>query len=442
MTSRCSTKRKKTAIFFVAFFLFAFFMANLCAAAVKITYVSVKSGDNLSRIFKKQGVSQKTLQAVARLPAAKKPLKNLHIGQRMRFTVDAKRGLESLAVALNKKETLVVFRAGARYVARVERAALRENVATKTVTPPAKKTAITLKKPIIAPKKATPTLAFLKGEKIEVKSTAQPKKVMIVAQPQLHYAGMIIHQSLYADGKKQKIPNKVLQQLTKIFAVQINFQDIRPNDSVVLAYNNAEEIVAAKFTRGKRSYAAIRYVNAQGVVEYFTPTGEGSKRAFDRFPVKYTHINSLFNLRRVHPVSHVVRPHNGIDLAAPLGTPIHAIGNGKISFIGWDGAYGNLIKIQHDERYASMYAHLLRFAPGLSKGSYVSRGQLIGYLGQTGNATGPHVHYEIHVNNKPVNPLTAPLPYASSIPAGQKAAFLAKAKQLMAALDEYRKKIQ
>ena len=156
-------------------------------------------------------------------------------------------------------------------------------------------------------------------------------------------------------------------------------------------------------------------------------------------PVKYTHINSLFNMHRVHPVTHVSRPHNGVDLAGPLGAPVQSIGDGTVQFIGWDGDYGNLVTIQHNDKYSSKYAHLLRFAPGIHKGSHVTRGQLIGYLGQTGNATGPHVHFEVRIYNKPVNPLTAPLPYVETIPTAQKNAFRNKAKQLIIALDQYQK---
>jgi hypothetical protein len=144
-------------------------------------------------------------------------------------------------------------------------------------------------------------------------------------------------------------------------------------------------------------------------------------------------------MHRRHPVTHIIRPHNGIDLAAPLGSPLRSIGDGKITFIGYAGDYGNLVKIQHNGIYSSRYAHMLRFAPGLHVGSYVHRGQLLGYLGQTGNATGPHVHFEIRVNDRPVNPLTAPLPFATSLSGAQATAFKKKAANLMYALDTYQR---
>jgi murein DD-endopeptidase MepM/ murein hydrolase activator NlpD len=141
----------------------------------------------------------------------------------------------------------------------------------------------------------------------------------------------------------------------------------------------------------------------------------------------------------MHPVTHVIRPHTGVDLAGALGTPVYSIGDGQVSFIGWEGAYGNIVSIQHNDKYSSKYAHLLRFAPNLSKGSRVKRGQLIGYLGQTGNATGPHVHFEVRVYNVPVDPLTVRTPQASAVPPSQIKAFQARAKSLLAGLSYYQK---
>lgn len=391
------------------------------ASSPQRIFVTVKAGDTLASIFKKQGISAKTLASMAHLPIASQPMRHLHIGQHMRFTLDAQHNLQSFALSLSSSKTLVVLHTNSRFIARIENNPLKGSEALKKIMAS------------LLPQKVMPEVD-LKPAKTVKQTAPLPTSVY----PGLHYTGMIIHSSLYADGKKQGIPYAILAQLVKIFALQINFKDIRPGDKLVLAYDR-EYIVAAKFTHGSRIYAIFRYVNAQGVVEYFTPEGEGTQKAFNRFPVKYTHINSLFNMHRMHPVTHVIRPHTGVDLAAPLGTPIYSIGNGKIGFIGWDGAYGNLVKIQHDAKYSSMYAHMLRFAPGLSVGSYVKRGQLIGFLGQTGNATGPHIHFEIRVYNKPVNPLTVPLPYSSSIPASQTKAFQTKSKNLMAALDYYQR---
>ena len=130
------------------------------------------------------------------------------------------------------------------------------------------------------------------------------------------------------------------------------------------------------------------------------------KKAFSRYPIKFSHISSTFALSRYHPILHYKRAHKGIDLAAPIGTPIQATGDGVIAIIDRHNGYGNMIKIKHDKTYSTVYGHMLRFQKGLSKGSKVKRGQVIGYVGQTGLATGPHCHYELHVNNQPRNPTT------------------------------------
>ncbi len=406
-------------------------------------FITVQSGNTLYSIFRKLNISTKTLMEIQKLPKASSALKRLHLNQRMRFQLDSENNLISLALAIDKSHTLVIFRAGSKFTARVERAALRgpSELDIKQTTVETAKTTESSK-----PKPAAPTTSKTANTKIKITPPPLPK--IVPTYLGLHYTGVTIKKSLYGDGKKQGIPYKIIAQLVQIFALQINFKDIRPGDKVVIAYDDAlakgkkigpGNIIAAKFTRGKRVYAVIRYVNPQGNVEYLNPSGEGTKKAFNRFPVKYTHINSLFNMHRVHPVTHVSRPHNGVDLAGPLGAPVQSIGDGTVQFIGWDGDYGNLVTIQHNDKYSSKYAHLLRFAPGIHKGSHVTRGQLIGYLGQTGNATGPHVHFEVRVYNKPVNPLTAPLPYVETIPTAQKNAFRNKAKNLIAALDQYQK---
>src|SRR5690606_13274252 len=131
--------------------------------------------------------------------------------------------------------------------------------------------------------------------------------------------------------------------------------------------------------------------------------GESFKKAFSHYPIKFSHISSTFSNSRYHPLLHYRRAHKGIDLAASIDTPILAVGDGTISTIGRHNGYGNMIKIKHDNTYSTLYGHMLRFAKGISKGSRVKRGQVIGYVGQTGLASGPHCHYELHVHNQPRN---------------------------------------
>lgn len=466
-------------LFLLTLWVFVSPAANATKMVTHPIFVTVQPGDTLYSIFRKEKISPKTLSNILHSPVAAQLTTNLHAGQHIRFLLDQKNALESLALSLKGSKTLVVFRGGgSRFIARVEKGSFR--VPARTLSQPisappkphisVKPAPSRLKPSIKAPSSPpTPSKTTPKPSKINIEKKASVVSPKPQAKPQtkpqtkslpkkpvpkkspfppLHYAGMIIHSSLYTDGQRYQIPSKILRQLTQIFALQINFKDIHPGDKLVLAYDDAYSqghkigpgnIIAAKFTQGHRIYSAVRYVDARGRVEYFSPNGESMKKAFNRFPVKYTHINSLFNMHRMHPVTHVVRPHTGIDLAAPIGTPIYSIGDGQISFIGWRGAYGNIIKIQHNDKYSSMYAHMLRFAPGLSIRSYVKKGQLIGFLGQTGNATGPHVHFEIRVYDIPVNPLTVSLPNSSSVPSSQLAAFRAKSKNLMAALDYYQR---
>lgn len=455
MIQGCTTSFKTGKNFFsVLFFIVITILcwvpiASNAAQKLHYVFVTVKSGDTLASIFRKNGIPQKNLTQMLKQPIAASPMRHLHIGQHMRFGLDAKNNLESFALSLSGSKTLVVFRGGAKFIARIETAALRGPEAFKTAAPavkPKPKQQKIIRPPSKQPvktatvvKKSAPQAQKITTAPNTIQPTTKRAKKPDAFHPyytNLHYNGLIIRSSLYTDGKKYGIPYQIINQLTKIFALQINFKKVKPGDKLVLAYDD-KDIIAVKFTHGTRVYSAVRYVNAQGVVEYFTPDGMSMKRAFDRFPVKYTHINSLFNMHRMHPVTHVYRPHTGVDLAGQLGSPIHSIGDGRITFIGYSGAYGNLIKIQHDAKYSSMYAHMLRFAPGLTKGAYVKRGQLIGYLGQTGNATGPHVHFEVRVNNTPVNPLTVQLPNTSSVSAKQMAAFRIRSKNLMTALDAY-----
>lgn len=471
-----STKTQKSflrllGIFATLIILWLFAQPAVTAASTHQVFVTVQSGDTLYSLFRKQRISPKTLAAILRVPTAAQSLKKLHLRQRIRFSLDSKNNLESLALSLGSSKTLLVYRAGSRYIARIENGSFRVPASTqKVVTKPkvqpksspvkkaVSKRTIVKSKPINTKKPAPVSSAnhnkdihkkaspHSKERKPATKAKTTSNKTLTTPKPQaapvfppLHYDGMIIHHSFYVDAKKQHIPDNVIAQVMHIFALQVNFKKTHVGDKLLVAYDDDNDVIAAEFFQGSRSYTAIQYVNGQGVIEYFTPDGESMKKAFNRYPVKYTHINSLFNMHRMHPVSHVIRPHTGVDLAGTLGTPVYSIGDGKVSFIGWEGAYGNIVKIQHNDKYSSMYAHLLRFAPNLSKETRVKRGQLIGYLGQTGNATGPHVHFEVRIYNVPVDPLTVKLPQASSVSPSQMKFFRARAKGLLAGLHYYEK---
>jgi murein DD-endopeptidase MepM/ murein hydrolase activator NlpD len=160
----------------------------------------------------------------------------------------------------------------------------------------------------------------------------------------------------------------------------------------------------------------VRFVDDEGNSDYYTPEGRSMRREFIRTPVAFSRISSKFSLGRKHPILNRIRAHKGVDYAAPTGTPIKATGNGKIVFRGTKGGYGRAVVIQHGTRYSTLYGHMSKFKGGLKVGSRVRQGDVIGYVGMSGLATGPHLHYEFLVNGVHRNPLTVKLPKANPLP--------------------------
>ncbi len=261
------------------------------------------------------------------------------------------------------------------------------------------------------------------------------------------YATATVRGSLYATAARMKIPSKLIRQMVEIFNWEIDFsKEVRSGDQFSILYQaqyiddklvNTGDIIAVSYTSRGQQHQAVRYSSPNGDHDYYTPQGNSLKKAFSRYPIQFTHISSTFSLARRHPILHYYRPHKGVDLAAPIGTPIRATGNGVVVQIGRQNAYGNMIKIKHSNMYSSLYGHMLRFQKGLSRGAHVKRGQIIGYVGQSGLATGPHCHYEFHVNQQPKNPTTIPLPHADPISAKHRLAFQTKASNVLASLKLY-----
>ena len=195
------------------------------------------------------------------------------------------------------------------------------------------------------------------------------------------------------------------------------------------------EILAAEFVNDGRAYRAVRYVGPNGRPDYYTPDGRPVRKAFLRYPVDYARISSGYSLARRHPILNRVRAHRGIDFAAPAGTPIKAAGAGRVVSRGWSGGYGNAVVLAHAGGITTLYGHMSRFASGLSAGDRVAQGEVIGYVGKTGLATAPHVHYEYRVNGAHKNPARVTVPKADPIPASLMADFKAKTAPLLARLD-------
>jgi murein DD-endopeptidase MepM/ murein hydrolase activator NlpD len=358
-------------------------------------HLNTRPGDSMAIIFKRIGLTGQTLQAVMKNNKHAKLLIRIKPNQPIQFLIQHKQ-LERMIIEVNKGETLDITRDGDHFH------------------------------------------AILNSQKTNVRE---------------RYVSATVQYSLYSTAKRQNIPYKLIQQMTDIFKQEVNLtKEVRGGDRFTIIYQagyvdnklvNIGDIVAVTYTHRGVSHRALRHVDANGNAEYFTPDGQSMKQGFSRYPVKFTHINSAFSLSRTHPILHYHRPHKGIDLAAPMGAPIYATGDGRVQHLGYESGYGNVIKISHHNSiYLSVYAHLSKFKKGLFPGSYVKRGQLIGYVGKSGLATAPHLHYEFHVNHHPKNPKTVPLPHAEPVPRRDLASFRRHADKLIEHLKLFEKKRQ
>ncbi len=251
-----------------------------------------------------------------------------------------------------------------------------------------------------------------------------------------------INSSFYQAAVDAGLPPDMVLRLADIFGWKINFlTDIQEGDRFSILYETVYkdgepvttgDILAASFTNNGKLFQAVRYTDKEGNTTYYTPDGKSLKRGFLRYPVEFSRISSRFSNARLHPVLHEVRAHKRVDFAAPTGTPIRAAADGKISFQGWKGGYGKVVMIQHDGTYSTVYGHMSRFEPSLREGARVKQGQVIGYVGATGYATGPHLHYEFRINGVHRDPLSVALPEAQPIPASVRTRFLAESAQILA----------
>lgn len=258
-----------------------------------------------------------------------------------------------------------------------------------------------------------------------------------------------IRTSLFGATDALHMSDAVAIQMADIFSGDIDFhRDLREGDSFVVIYEEnfhegepvyAGRVIAAEFINQGHTYRAIYYANAKGRGGFYTPDGKNIRKQFLRSPLEFTRISSGFTRARYHPLLKRWRAHRGIDYAAPIGTRVKATGDGVVEFAGRRGGYGNLVVLRHQSKYTTWYGHLSRFAKGLHRGERVTQGQVIGYVGQTGLATGPHLHYEFRINNVHQNPLRVVMPSAPPIAASDKAAFAAYAAPLAAELDLVRR---
>ncbi len=287
----------------------------------------------------------------------------------------------------------------------------------------------------------TETLFVRRGE-----DGYEPKVVTNPLKAQRASTQGTITSSLYAAALGAGLDDRQIMQLAHIFGWDIDFAlDLRKGDHFRVVYEELYrdgekvrngDILAAEFVNRGERFRAVRFTFPDGDNEYFTPEGKSMRKAFLRTPVNFTRVSSEFNPERLHPVLGYKRPHMGTDYAAPPGTPIKAAGDGKVIHAGRKGGYGNVVIIRHGSRYSTLYGHMKGFRRGLSTGDRVKQGEVIGYVGSSGLATGPHLHYEFRIDGKHRNPRTVKLPEAEPIPAEYRQAFNERTTPLLAALDE------
>ena len=230
----------------------------------------------------------------------------------------------------------------------------------------------------------------------------------------------MINSSMYQAAEKEKIDPEVIVNFAGIFGFEIDFQrDIRRGDIFQIVYDKYVDddgelqkngdIIYAYMKNNGRAIALYRFVNQKGIPGYYRTNGKSIEKALMKTPINGARLSSTFGMRK-HPILGYNKMHRGTDFAAPTGTPIVASGSGIIEQVGWNGAYGKYIRIKHNSKYKTAYAHLNGYARGIKKGAKVRQGQIIGYVGSTGRSTGPHLHYEVLVNGKRMNSQRLKLP--------------------------------
>lgn len=347
----------------------------------------VVAGDNLSLILQRMGVTSTTVHAVMSAQGDATALRKLRPGQTLAARLGDD-GLEALRYEVDALTTLQVVRADGGFAAdRVQRPSERVETA----------------------------------------------------------AHGVIQSSLFIAAQGAGLSDRLIMQLAEIFGWDVDFTlDLRPGDHFSVVFEEIHaggdkvadgNILAAEFnTRGRR-LRAVRFEGAPGKADYYSPEGKSLRKAFNRNPLPVTRITSRFNPNRLHPIFKTRRPHRGVDYGAPRGTPVRATGDGTVVHAGRKGGYGNAVVLEHGKTYRTLYAHLDRYASGVRTGSRVRQGQLIGYVGATGWATGPHLHYEFQVNGVHKDPLTVALPTALPIAVEDRLAFEQASAPLLAALD-------
>lgn len=353
--------------------------------------VIVSSGESLSHIFDRLKISPQQLLAISKLKLVAPVIKRLQAGQELEFAIDEHHQLQTLIIPINADTDLKITYQDKQYTA----------------------------------------------EKIPHPFDISSKALSAVVQS-----------SLYQAGDKAAIPQQVMAKFLSIFKWKIDFtRQAQKGDTLTVFYEELRdlktnkivpgEITSALYIHNGKKYYAFRFRDNRGRVGYYDENGKSLLKSFLRKPINVGRISSGFNMHRMHPVLHIVRPHTGTDFAAAYGTPIHATGDGKIIFRGFKGGYGRTIIIDHGNNITTLYGHMSKFNQKYKKGAYVKQGDVIGYIGTSGLASGPHVHYEYRIKHKYQNPLKVNLPMAKSIPSNEKASYEAFVAREIEKLDQH-----
>ncbi len=349
--------------------------------------VTVKSGDSLSSLFQRVGLFNKDVYQVTQATKKSKALSTLFPGDTLDFFIDAGQLTKVRHIKSPLEKTIITHQGTGQY-------------------------------------------------KVEtIKREAQVKA---------RFVQSTIKSSLFVDGQRGGLSQKKLMQLANIFGWDIDFAlDIRKQDQFALIYEEKYlddeligegSILAAQFINRGQVFNAIRHTDGN----YYSPQGYSMRKAFLRSPVDFFRISSKYNPNRRHPVLKTVRPHRGVDYAAARGTPIKASGDGKVIWRGTKDGYGRTIILQHAGIYTTLYAHMSKYTKKVKKGSRVKQGQVIGYIGSSGLATGPHLHYEFRENGVHKNPLKVKFPNVEPLNKKQLKTFAPAANNILAQLESYK----
>jgi murein DD-endopeptidase MepM/ murein hydrolase activator NlpD len=356
---------------------------------------TVRPGDNLAGIFKRHGINYSQLQKVLESGALSKRLTRIYPGHELLFEIDNDSSLVSLTYSPGPLESLRFDRRGDVFVG------------TEIINTPDR------------------VASFKHGA---------------------------IDHSLFIASQRAGLDDEVTMRLAQIFQWDVDFVlDIRKGDEFHVLFEELYledeflgygKILAAEFVNQGKSYQAILYSSENGDSDYYDPKGDSMRKAFLRAPVSFSRISSNFNLRRVHPLFKRKMPHRGIDYAAPRGTPILAAGDGRVSKASKTTPNGNYVVLNHGEQFVTKYLHLSKFGRGVKTGKKVKQGQVIGYVGATGWATAPHLHYEFLVNGVHRNPRTVSLPDAEPINENERDRFKNQTTPLLSLLENYKQQVQ